>query len=64
MAQRSLSGSPLGSPSTVETMLEFAARHDIAPTTETFPMSQANDAIEHLRSGKARYRIVLTNDLG
>jgi uncharacterized zinc-type alcohol dehydrogenase-like protein len=64
MAQRSLSGSPLGSPSTVDTMLEFAARHDIAPTTETFPMSQANAAIEHLRSGKARYRVVLTNDLG
>jgi len=26
-------------------------------------MSHANDAIEHLRSGKARYRVVLTNDL-
>jgi len=25
-------------------------------------MSKVNDAIEHLRSGKARYRIVLTND--
>ncbi len=44
-------------------MLEFAARHGIAPTTETFPMSKANEAIEHLRSGKTRYRIVLTNDL-
>ncbi len=63
-AQRSLSGSPLGSPSTVETMLEFAARHHITPTTETFPMSRANEAIEHLRSGKARYRIILENDLG
>jgi len=61
--QKSLSGSPLGSPATTDTMLEFAARHGIAPTTETFPMSKANEAIEHLRSGKARYRIVLTNDL-
>jgi D-arabinose 1-dehydrogenase-like Zn-dependent alcohol dehydrogenase len=44
-------------------MLAFSARHGIAPTTETFPMSRANDAIEHLRSGKARYRMVLVNDL-
>ncbi|MGB0579659.1 MAG: NADPH-dependent aldehyde reductase Ahr [Limisphaerales bacterium] len=63
MGQKSLSGSPLGSPATTETMLHFSARHGIAPTTETFPMSQANDALEHLRSGKARYRLVLTNDL-
>jgi uncharacterized zinc-type alcohol dehydrogenase-like protein len=63
-AQKSFSGSPLGSPATIDTMLEFAARHAIAPTTETFPMSKVNDAFEHLKSGKARYRIVLTNDLG
>ncbi len=63
VGQKSLSGSPLGSPATVDTMLEFSARHGIAPTTEVFPMSQANDALEHLRSGKARYRVVLTNDL-
>jgi uncharacterized zinc-type alcohol dehydrogenase-like protein len=25
-------------------------------------MSQVNDAFEHLRSGKARYRIVLVNE--
>jgi len=33
------------------------------PSSETFPMFNANDAIEHLRSGKARYRVVLVNDL-
>jgi len=63
IGQRTLSASPLGSPATTDTMLKFSARHGIAPTTETFPMSRANDAIEHLRSGQARYRIVLTNDL-
>jgi len=61
--QKSLSGSPLGSPSSVGTMLGFCARHKIAPTIETFPMSRVNDAIDHLRAGKARYRIVLENDL-
>ena len=63
LGQRSLSGSPLGSPATIDTMLQFCARHSIAPTTESFPMSRANDAMDRLRSGQARYRIVLTNDL-
>ena len=63
MGQRSVSGSPLGSPATVDTMLEFCARHRIAPVTESFPLSRVNDALDHLRSGKARYRVVLTNDL-
>jgi uncharacterized zinc-type alcohol dehydrogenase-like protein len=31
--------------------------------TETFPLSRVNEALDHLRSGKARYRVVLTNDL-
>jgi len=46
----------------IDEMLEFSARHAIAPITETFPMSKVNDALERLRSGKARYRIVLVND--
>jgi uncharacterized zinc-type alcohol dehydrogenase-like protein len=60
--QKSVSGSPLGSPATMARMLEFCARHQIAPTIESFPMSRVNDALEHLRAGKARYRIVLRND--
>jgi uncharacterized zinc-type alcohol dehydrogenase-like protein len=44
-------------------MLEFCARHGIAPVTETFPMSEVNKALAHLDSGKARYRVVLENDL-
>ncbi len=62
IGQRALGGSPLGSPANIGTMLDFAARHGIAPLTETFPMSQVNDAMERLRSGRPRYRIVLTND--
>lgn len=59
---KSISGSPLGRPSTVADMLEFCARHGIGPKVERFPMSRVNDAIEHLRQGKPRYRIVLDND--
>jgi alcohol/geraniol dehydrogenase (NADP+) len=62
LQQRAVSGSPTGSPVAIETMLDFAARHDIAPQTEHFPMSQINEAFARLESGKARYRIVLDAD--
>ena len=62
VGQKSIAGSPLGSPATVKRMLEFSARHDIAPVTEEFNMSDINAAFEHLESGKARYRIVLKAD--
>jgi alcohol/geraniol dehydrogenase (NADP+) len=61
MGQKSVSGSPVGSPSAIDHMLDFSARHAVAPVVETFPMSKVNDALEHLRSRKARYRIVLVN---
>jgi alcohol/geraniol dehydrogenase (NADP+) len=60
--QRSVSGSPTGSPVAIETMLDFASRHNIVPQTEHFPMSRINEAFARLESGKARYRIVLDAD--
>jgi uncharacterized zinc-type alcohol dehydrogenase-like protein len=60
--QKSIAGSPTGSPTAIDSMLEFSARHSVAPIVEYFPMSKVNDALERLRSGKARYRIVLIND--
>ena len=62
MGQRSVSASPLGSPATTAQMLDFCARHGIAAVTESFGMSQVNEALARLESGKARYRIVLKND--
>ena len=59
MGQKSVSGSPTGGPATISAMLDFAARHNIAPQVEHFPLSKVNDAIEHLAAGKARYRVVL-----
>lgn len=57
--ERSLSGSPVGSPSAIHTMLAFAKRHDIRPQTEHFKMASINEALAHLKEGKARYRVVL-----
>lgn len=62
LGQRGVSGSPAGSPVAIETMLDFASRHNISPQTEHFPMSQINEGFARLESGKARYRIVLDAD--
>ncbi len=59
--EKSVSGSPLGSPALTKTMLDFCVRHTIYPTVEEFPMEEVNKAIQHLEEGKARYRIVLKN---
>jgi uncharacterized zinc-type alcohol dehydrogenase-like protein len=60
IGQKSLSSSPTGSIVATRQMLEFVARHKIAPIIEAFPMHQINEAFEKLRSGSPRYRIVLT----
>lgn len=57
--QKSISGSPAGSPATIKKMLDFAALHSIEPVTEYFSFEQINEAIDRLREGKAHYRIVL-----
>ncbi|MCG2575053.1 NAD(P)-dependent alcohol dehydrogenase [Acinetobacter sp. ME22] len=59
---KSITGSPTGSPAALRTLLKFAARKNIAPQIELFPMSQINDAIERLHSGQVRYRVVLKAD--
>lgn len=63
VGQKSISGSPLGSPATIRKMLEFCARHGIEPVTEHYKLSEVNEALAHLAAGKARYRLVLENDL-
>lgn len=57
--EKSIGGSPLGSPALTRTMLNFCVRHSIYPNVEEFPMPNVNEALEHLKQGKARYRIVL-----
>ena len=61
VGEKSVGGSPLGSPALTRTMLDFCVRHEIYPTVEEFPMANVNEALQHLEEGKARYRIVLKN---
>ena len=58
-AQRSVSSSAVGAPATIRTMLEFAARHGVAPLVEAFPKQRINDAVARLKAGQVRYRAVI-----
>ena len=58
-----ISGSFLGTPSDMRAMLQFSHEHAIKPMIELMPMAEVNKAIQKVRENKARYRIVLYNDL-
>ena len=58
---RTITGSPIGSPSLLREMLDVAARHGVKAQTERFPMAKANEAIEKVKKNKVRYRAVLAN---
>jgi len=59
--QRTIGGSPVGSPFQLREMLDVAARHGVKATTERFSMDKANEAIDKVKKGKVRYRAVLAN---
>ncbi len=59
MGQKSLSSSPTGNIGAMRSMLEFADRHQISPMTEFFPFNEINEALDRLRNGSPRYRVVL-----
>lgn len=54
-------GSLASPPQVIQDTLEFAAKHGVKTSIETFPMTEegAARAVERLRSGKMRYRGVL-----
>lgn len=60
--QKSVTGSATASRSVLNEMLQFAARHKIAPQIERMPLTQVNEAVARVKAGKARYRIVLEMD--
>ncbi|MEG1213310.1 MAG: NAD(P)-dependent alcohol dehydrogenase [Leclercia sp.] len=59
---RSISGSATGTPFELRKLMKFAGRTRVSPTIELYPMSKINEAIQHVRDGKARYRVVLKAD--
>jgi len=61
--QLTITGSFLGNRVTMREMLSFAQEHSIVPKVELMPMTKVNEAIRKVKENKARYRIVLYNDI-
>jgi len=59
-ARRSIAGWPSGTATDSEDTLQFSVQTNVRPMTEIFPLARAADAYEHMMSGKARFRVVLT----
>ncbi|MGY5764408.1 alcohol dehydrogenase catalytic domain-containing protein [Brachybacterium sp. DNPG3] len=56
-----VTGHLTGSPADTEQAMGFAVRHGIRPITRTVPLTEAATALQMLRDGGARFRLVLEN---
>ncbi len=59
--EKQVSGSNVANRITMREMLDFAAKKNLSPAIELFPMADINRAIEKLRKGEVRYRAVMKN---
>jgi uncharacterized zinc-type alcohol dehydrogenase-like protein len=59
--QKTVCGNTVPARAVIQEMLDFCGAHKIEPTIESYPMKEVNEAVEKLRKGKLRYRIVLCN---
>ncbi|KAJ5358362.1 NADP-dependent alcohol dehydrogenase 7 [Penicillium cataractarum] len=57
-----LGGSIIGSPDEIREMLDLVVAKNVKPWVEERPMKDANQAIQDMNDGKARYRLVLKNE--
>jgi len=60
-AQRSIYGNYVGSRRNMMDMLDFSAKHNIESAVDVMPFSKVNEAIEKVRAGKVKIRLVLEN---
>jgi D-arabinose 1-dehydrogenase-like Zn-dependent alcohol dehydrogenase len=58
--RRSVCGWPSGTAPDSEDTLNFSVLSNVRPMIETFPLAKAAEAYQHMMSGKARFRVVLT----
>jgi alcohol dehydrogenase len=60
LGRRSITGWPSGTSIDSQDTLAFSLLTGVRPMTEVFPLERAAEAYEHMMSGKARFRAVLT----
>ena len=58
--ERMVRGAITGSPFEAEKTLAFSVLADVRPMIETAPLERAPEAYRRMRSGEARFRVVLT----
>ncbi|WP_330284686.1 alcohol dehydrogenase [Streptomyces sp. NBC_00588] len=61
MSARVIRGHPSGTAQDVQDTMAFSALHGIRPMTEVVPLEQVDEAYQKMLSGRARFRMVLTN---
>jgi len=59
MYNRTLGGSVIGSIEETQEILDFCARHDIAPEVEMIGINQINKAFENILNEEVRFRYVI-----
>lgn len=57
--RRSYAGSSIGGIAQTQEMLDFCARHAIAPEVEIIPAADINDAYDRVLASRVRYRFVI-----
>ena len=60
-AQRSIYGNYVGSRRNMSDMLDFSEKHNIESEVDIMPLHKVNEAIERVREGKVKIRLVLEN---
>ena len=63
LGRRTVVGWPSGTGMDSEDTLNFSALTGVKPMTEVYPLEKASDAYERMMSGKARFRVVIKNQL-
>lgn len=62
MGSSTVAGHASGTAKDSEDTLRFAALTGVRPMIETYPLENAAEGFDRMMSGKARFRVVLTND--
>lgn len=61
LGQKTICGSPIGSPAEIGRMMRVAADSGVRTQVEAFPMAEVNQALKRVKNNEARYRVVLFN---
>jgi D-arabinose 1-dehydrogenase-like Zn-dependent alcohol dehydrogenase len=59
--QRTIYGNYVGSRKNMMDMLDFSAKHNFESVVDVMPFSEVNEAIEKVKAGKVKIRLVLEN---